>query len=73
MKEINLKMKLGEDGVALFENGSEPPLNKFNLNYGENEARFSITTRYQVGNNFRRLGTFLAMFDNECEKFSLTY
>ena len=48
MKEINLKMKLGENGVALFENGSEPPINKFNLHYGQNEARFSITTRYQV-------------------------
>ena len=48
MKKINLKMKLGKDGVALFENGSESPLNKLSLNYGENDARFSITTRYQV-------------------------
>ena len=62
MKEINLKMKLGKDGVALFENGSEPPLDKFNLNYGENEAGFSITTRFQVGNNFSRVSTLLIHF-----------
>ncbi|KAL3071729.1 hypothetical protein niasHT_035630 [Heterodera trifolii] len=46
-EEIDLKMKLGENGVALFANDEEGILDLLNLNYGSNDARFTITTKYQ--------------------------
>ncbi|KAK0424109.1 hypothetical protein QR680_008502 [Steinernema hermaphroditum] len=48
-KKIDLRMKLGEDGAAVFVETAEESdkLKKLDLKFGSNEARFSVTTTYQ--------------------------